>query len=260
MGSSREHPDDITELLAAYALDALDSTERARVQHLLMEQPELQQTLAELRSAADLLPQALERPSLPPELRQRTLDYAVGRSPTVRRSFAGSPGKRLWSWLEAKNILVVTLGVLLLIAVGVINGFNTELNVVRQQRDQALSQVATAQIAAQQLAVLLTASAPLATLTGELGQGVVVRDEAGDLVVIATLPSLPASQVYQLWLIEGAAAPTSGGIFTVDANGYGIVRLPGLLPQSGTTFAITAEPAPGSPAPTGSILISGQVS
>ena len=49
-------PDDILDLLTAYALGAITPDEIARVSALLDEQPELRATLAELRATADMLP------------------------------------------------------------------------------------------------------------------------------------------------------------------------------------------------------------
>ncbi len=258
MSTSAESPDELIELLSAYALDALEPAERMQVQRLLVEQPELQQILAELRAAADLLPYALERPSLPPEWRQRTLDYALGRRSSVSPSPAVDRQRRQ-AWRGWQSGLIAVLCVIVLIAAGVIGGLATQLAATRQQRDQAEAQLATVQTTSQQLVALLTSQSPLATLIGETGRGVVVRDETGQLVMITVLPPLPANQVYQLWLLEGSAAPVSGGVFTIEPSGYGIIRLPDTGAQPGTILAITAEPSPGSPAPTSAILISGQL-
>ncbi|OAN43197.1 hypothetical protein A6A03_18600 [Chloroflexus islandicus] len=260
MDSSPEQPEEITNLLVAYALDALDPAERARVQRLLAERPELQQTLTELRASANLLPYGLDRPTLPPEWRQRTLDYALGRrSRMAEPSLAQQPVHRWRVWVAALGGISTVLFIVLLVMLGATGSLRSELAVVTQQRDQAQSLAATAQASAQQLAAVLTNPAPLATLTGEAGQGAVFRDAAGRLVLIAVLPPLADNQVYQLWLIENGAAPVSGGVFTVDAGGYGLMALPADSARSGTTLAITAEPAPGSPGPTGAILIAGQV-
>lgn len=259
MEPSSERTDDIAELLVAYALDALEPAERERVQRLLAEQPALQQTLAELRAAADLLPHGLEQPKLPLEWRQRTIDYAVGRRPAqVEKS---SSYRHWWrSWQSVLGSLTVVLAVAVFGLVWYLNSLQAQLATILQQRDQAQMIAATAQAASQQLAAVLVTPDPLAALQGDNGQGSVFRDPEGNLVVIAALPPLSADQVYQLWLIEGNAAPVSGGVFTVDPNGYGFVRLPAAQVASGVTLAITAEPAPGSPGPTGPVLIAGQIS
>ncbi|MGB9738263.1 MAG: hypothetical protein C0184_06110 [Chloroflexus aggregans] len=251
--------EEITELLTAYALDALDPSERTRVQRLLTERPELQQMLTELRAVADLLPHSLDRPVLPPELRQRTIDYAVGRR---RRNEQGPPVvlSRRWRLLRvAWSSVTTVLFIGLVIAMVYLNSLRQELSLAIQERDRAQALAATVQASARQLATLFTSSEPIATLTGDGGQGVVFRDTTGQIVVVAALPPLPADQVYQLWLIEGETAPVSGGVFTVDVSGYGLLRLPTTSAMSGTTLAVTAEPAPGSPGPTGTILMVGKV-
>lgn len=261
MDSSPEQPDEITELLAAYALDALTPDERARVQRLLVEQPAFRQSLNELRASADLLPYGLDRPTLPPEWRQRTLDYALGRrSRTAVQPLSQQPTRRWQAWFMALSSIATVLFIAVLVLLSFVNHVRGELAIVTQQRDQAQSLAATAQASAQQVASVLANPAPLVTLSGESGQGAVFRDAAGNVVLIAALPSLADNQVYQLWLIEDGAAPVSGGVFTVDARGYGVLALPDESVRRGTTLAITAEPAPGSPVPTGAILIAGQAS
>lgn len=261
MDSSPEQLDEIIELLAAYALDALEPAERARVQRLLVEKPALQAVLHELRASADLLPYGLERPTLPPEWRQRTLDYALGRrSRLAEQSFIQQASRRWRAWMVALGSMSAILFIALLVLLSFINNLRGELAIVTQQRDQAQSLAATAQASAQQVASVLANPAPLATLSGEAGRGAVFRDAAGNVVLIAALPLLADNQVYQLWLIEDGAAPVSGGVFTVDAKGYGVLALPDERVRRGTTLAITAEPAPGSPAPTSAIVIAGQVS
>lgn len=260
MEPSSERTDEITDLLAAYALDALEPGERMRVQRLLAERPELQQTVTELRAAANLLPHSLERPTLPSEWRQRTLDYALGRRLQAHKHpLVGQRLGRWRAWVIGFGSLSALLLVAILMLIGLLNDVRRELAVVAQQRDQAQALAATAQASAQQVATLLTNSTPLATLTGDAGQGVVLRDAAGNLVLIAILPPSAANQVYQLWLIENDAAPVSGGVFTVDAGSYGVVPLPAESARRGITLAITAEPAPGSPGPTSAILISGRL-
>ncbi|WP_298490169.1 anti-sigma factor [uncultured Chloroflexus sp.] len=252
-------PDEIVDLLAAYALDALAPSERARVQRLLAERPELYQTLTELRAAADLLPYGLDRPALPPEWRQRTIDYALGRRSPTEQSTSRQRSSRWRAWTIGLGSLSTFLLIVLLVLIGSLNSLRNELTIVTQQRDQSQSLAATAQASAQQMMAVLTNPTPLATLVGDAGKGAIFRDTAGNVFLIVSLPPLADHIVYQLWLIENNAAPVSGGIFTVDASGYGVIPLPNESARQGITLAITAEPAPGSPGPTGTIVIAGQI-
>jgi anti-sigma-K factor RskA len=155
--------------------------------------------------------------------------------------------------------LAAALLVALISAFGQISGLQNELAVVREQRDQAQVVAATAQAAAAQLVAVVAQPAALGTLAGTGGQATVLQNADGTLILAADLPPLAANQVYQLWLIEGNNAPVSGGVFTVDATGYGLLTLNVGRTLSGATLAITAEPAPGSPGPTTDILVLGEL-
>src|SRR5437870_6633121 len=92
-------PDDILDLLTAYALGAIAPEEIARVSALLDEQPELRATLAELRAAADMLPYGLPEASPPADLRQRVLDRATGRAGPATASPPRQIANRMRGWL-----------------------------------------------------------------------------------------------------------------------------------------------------------------
>jgi len=84
----------------------------------------------------------------------------------------------------------------------------------------------------------------------------------GLFVTADRLPALRSNRIYQLWLVLPNQAPISAGLLSVAANGSGSTL--GTLPSSVSlpratqaTFAITEEPAAGSPAPTTPILLAG---
>ncbi len=108
-------PDDILDLLAAYALGALEPDEIAQVSALLTEHPELRATLAELRATADRLPYGLPEAVPAPELRQRVLDHATGRASTAQPIAAQAIGRtRAWIW----SFTGVAMAALLFAAIG----------------------------------------------------------------------------------------------------------------------------------------------
>ncbi len=79
---------------------------------------------------------------------------------------------------------------------------------------------------------------------------------AGGLLVATALPPVPAGQTYQLWAIGRGTGPVSAGIFGVDAQGRGTLRLllpPGLSAED--VFSVTLEPAGGAPAPSGPVYL-----
>jgi anti-sigma-K factor RskA len=245
--------DEDMDLLVAYALDALEPAETAKVTRLLRERPELQVTLDELRSTAGLLPYGLPEAAPPPDLRQSVLAHAVGR-PAPQTSApkpAQAPARRGWLW---------GLGGLATGALAVAAAFAVQLGGLRGELAVAQQSLATAQASQQQLAQVVAQPVALAELNGDAGRATVLRTSDGELLVAASLPQLEAERVYQLWLIEGQAAPVSAGIFTVDSAGTALITLETGRDLSGATLAVTNEPAPGSSGPTTDILIAGTIS
>jgi anti-sigma-K factor RskA len=238
-------PDDILDLLTAYALNALSPDEVARVSALLVAQPELRATLAELRATADLLPYGLPEATPPAELRQRVLDRATGRAGAAAPSAPPRAANRARGWILALGSLA-SLAVLAA-AIGWAQLFSTRaaLTQVRAELRQTQAQVAEAE-------------ALIATLSGTGGRASILRTQAGAAVLVAQLPPLERGRVYQLWRIQGQSAPTSAGIFRVDQDGHTTAELPpGQQPQAGEIVAVTNEPDGGSPSPTGDPLIAG---
>ena len=79
------------------------------------------------------------------------------------------------------------------------------------------------------------------------------------LLLARGLPAPPAGQAYELWALAGAQ-PVPAGVFSVDAAGRALLRLPA-LPADHTfdAFAVTLEPAGGVPEPTGPMHLHGKV-
>jgi anti-sigma-K factor RskA len=239
--------DDIQDLLAAYALDALEPEEIARLHTLLADRPDLRATLAELRATANQLPYALPEAVPPPELRQRVLDYATGRATRSPASRGRAPG-RARGWLLALGSLAAAAVIAAAIGWGQAIGARNELARAQTELVRARQDLA----AAQQV---------IAQLQGDAGHGTMVRTNSGETILAVKLPALQRGRTYQLWRIQGSNQPASAGLFTVDQQGYGTIAMPaGQQPQPGETFAVTDEPDGGSPGPTTQPLIAGNVS
>lgn len=248
-----ELSDEITDLLVAYALGALEPDEHGRVSRLLRERPELRMALAELRATADALPHGLPVASPPPDLRQKVLDRAVGRAPEPRFLPAPERPNRLRGWLLGLGGAAAALLLALALMIGQLTGARAELA-------EAQLRLATAQAVQREVAAILAQPVALVDLAGAGGRGSVLQSAEGELLLAAQLPPLEAGRVYQLWLIAGTDAPVSAGIFEVDANGNGLLTIEAGRPLAGATLAVTNEPAPGSPGPTSAPLIAGEVS
>ena len=245
-------PDDILDLLTAYALGALAPDEIARVSALLEQQPELRATLAELRATADMLPYGLPEAEPPAELRQRVLDYATGRSSSTQISAPRRVASRMRSWmlglsgLAAVAVLAAAIGWAQLIQTrDQLEATQTRIALLEGQLTAMQGQVAEAQKV-------------LASLEGSGGSASILRTRDGAAVLIAQLPPLEPGRVYQLWRIQGSNNPASAGIFYVSPRGYGITDLSASQqPHAGEVLAVTNEPDGGSLGPTTDILIKG---
>jgi anti-sigma-K factor RskA len=86
---------------------------------------------------------------------------------------------------------------------------------------------------------------------GSIAAHLAVFSNGDGYVVTAQLPKLSAGQTYQLWAMNGAVG-TSAGVLGRDP---GVQRVRGGQHRAGT-YAITNEPAGGSPRPTGPVLAS----
>jgi anti-sigma-K factor RskA len=92
-----------------------------------------------------------------------------------------------------------------------------------------------------------------------VGMIVVSRDGEHGTLIVDGLPVLDKISQYQLWLIRDGQR-TSGGIFSVDEEGYGNLWVSSPDPLlSYSAFGITVEPAGGSPGPTGDKVLGGEL-
>lgn len=86
----------------------------------------------------------------------------------------------------------------------------------------------------------------------------IVYVPSGEAVFSATgLSQVDETETYQLWLI-GADGPTPAGIFRPDGDGSALVLLDHTV-EPGLVLGLTIEPAGGSPAPTGDVLMAGDI-
>src|SRR5205823_5979033 len=107
-----------------------------------------------------------------------------------------------------------------------------------------------------------TLSASLAPKEGVAGSGRVLVDAASgnSVVVVSGLVPAPEGKTYELWALRGDRPPEPAGLFTVGTEGS-IARRSARLERPGevTAFAVSIEPAAGSPAPTGPIVLVGTI-
>ena len=95
-------------------------------------------------------------------------------------------------------------------------------------------------------------SAQHVALVGDLSGLTVIRSENEDASAIVgddIDAGLTGDDVLQLWAIRDGV-PTSMGTFTPDAEGHVAAVMEGLVEPPDTIYAVTIEPAGGSPQPT----------
>ena len=76
-------------------------------------------------------------------------------------------------------------------------------------------------------------------------------EEPHAVLIVQDLPPLQQDRAYQLWLGWGDRQRDNGGVFRVDEQGFGLIRI--AAPRPFTAYqrvGITEEPAGGSPGPT----------
>ncbi|QCU79043.1 anti-sigma factor [Citricoccus sp. SGAir0253] len=245
---------DDRDLLAAWALDAVDEDERARIEERLRTDPVLRAEADALLRATDRLG-AGEAVAPPAGLRDRVLDAiaAEARSSGDAGAHSGAPSagpgpaapaslqdhrerrrpgrRRAWAAVAATAAAAAAAAALLLAHPWQPAGLT--------ERDQA---VAIEQVLEQDGA--RRGTAPVA------GGGTVevARAPSGETVLAARdLPAPQGGRVYQLWTLRGQGDPESAGLLELE-DGRALVRLDG-VPET-AALAVTVEPAGGSTAPT----------
>ncbi len=97
------------------------------------------------------------------------------------------------------------------------------------------------------------------TAQGAFGTVVLDSQDESGVMAMRGLPRLDAAHQYQLWLVRDGAR-RSGGVFSVDEEGYGALLLKVPVDfKDFTSIGISLEPAGGSPAPTGARVATGKL-
>jgi anti-sigma-K factor RskA len=258
------HDTRLEQAAAAYALGALDGAERAEFEaHLAEGCASCAERLRETREALTLLPRALPEVAPPPALRTRVLDRIAAERPAP-----GAPGPLRperhrgrvvwwagWAGLAAAAALLIVV--------------NLELRAARQELRALEGRLATLQTELAQREETLRFLSDPSVRYVSLG-GLKPTPEASawllwnpatrqGLLLARGLPAAPAGRAYELWALAGAL-PVPAGVFQVDAGGRGLLRLPPLpADHAYDAFAVTLEPVPGVPKPTGPMHLHGKV-
>lgn len=229
-------------LAGAYALDALPLDERAVYERHLASCEVCEAEVAGYAETAARL--GVAAATIPPEdLRRRVLAAAASTrqlSPAERR--AAGLGRRL------RPVLLPVAAGLAAVAVG-LSGLSAYL--WDDRRDLARSEEQMADLLAR--AERVTLDAPAGVSAGFLHS----QDDDEGMLVISGLPPLDAERDYQLWLFH-EGVPLPAGVFA--GEGDGTVIFPAEAPVTGAeVVAVTVEPAGGLDAPSGEVLLLGEL-
>ena len=209
---------DVDDLLPAYALGSATAEERAEVDRHLAT-CRLHSKLEDFQQVAAALPMSIE-PVAPGNHVKQRLMARVYRD--LEPSLGGRVWRKVWGWVAAAVLAVVALGL------GI--------------RDYVVSE----QLATAPAQWLLTPTGPGASATGTL---VWLPAQHTASLTLEQLPSLPTTDVYEVWLIKGGQ-PEPAGVFRPSSDNSASVIVKG-EPSRYDTVAVTREPAPnGSQAPT----------
>jgi anti-sigma-K factor RskA len=236
----------VTELIPAYVLGCLDTSDAELVERHLATCPVCQAEVESYRPIAAQIALAGPLATPPPELRTRLM-ARIAPAPTAQPT-PRMPARLTWSQRLAaftQRIAPVWTPVSLLLIVALLA---SNLLLWRTSaRAPAAVDLVTVQMTG-------TEEAPGA-------RGVLSAPTAGQsgVLVVQGLPPLDPAQQYQLWLVQDGQR-TNGGVFSVDDAGFGQLRIEAPQPLTAYgAFGVTIEPAGGSPGPTGARVLGGQL-
>jgi len=271
------------ESVGAYALGALDADEQRAFEAHLESCPKCAADLADLRRVTTGLAMAADAVAPPDDLRARTIARATNQPQARRETPVPAPPVSIvrparqrtsFAWLAAAAALAVAVGLGIYTLM-----LRSELQDVHQLAENATGQanhlradlVAARQDAARTAHVLSIIGAPDVVRVDLKGQGDLATAFANVywsatrglvMMTAGNLPTLPNGRVFELWAVPpGAGAqPLAAGLFAVDASGtVATMAPPPAVIQAADAFAITIEPAGGSPQATTPIILVGKV-
>lgn len=261
-----EH-DELQELAGPYALDILSDEERRAFERHLPLCAECQGAVADARAVAEGLAHTVEAVDPPAALRARVLAAATAtaNSATTVRVRPAPAGVFPWWLAAAASVAAIVSGLGWWNASERLTRTEAALQEARQTLATAESRMAAGQSVSDRLATQLAVlTAPDAVRVDLKGQPAAPASEGrvywsrsrGTAFTAANLPPLDAGRVYQLWFVT-AGPPVSAALVTPDASGRSETVVPSPAGVEPTAFALTVEPAGGSPGPTGAMLLVG---
>jgi len=260
----------IHDLLPLYALGALDEADRVRVETYLEANPHARAKILEYEAAADELGHAAE-PVTPPARIKRAVLSRVRRDAGARRpsmpvrekpSFFSARGRfpAAFAWMPTALSIAALLvalaaglwGLTLRAEVAALQTQNAALARELENQREVLAQINVPGVRV--LAIQGTEARPGAT-----GRLIAAPDEREAVLIVRGLAVLDPDHTYQVWLIDDQS-PKPAGFLSIDEAGSGVVVLTAAIPlESFQAVGVSIEPQGGSQAPTGEIVLLGEI-
>jgi anti-sigma-K factor RskA len=249
MSPERDH-EEIEDMLAAYALDAVEPEDRELIRAHLEGCASCTATVRRLERARDAIPIAIDVVEPPSRLRETILAAAsrtgpaveprvvakVSRPPRPARPHPLRAWRSLTAGIAAAAVIAFALGAGLGLGLG-----------------RSLTPGAPATSVVQ---YRLAGSGAMAGASGKVYE---LKNQGLTLVEFSNLPSLQQDKVYELWLIPAHGNPIPAGVFTADATGSHVAVLARNL-EGLSELAVTVEAGPnGTSAPTQQPELAGNV-
>ena len=252
---------DLQDLAAAYALGALSEAEMRRFEAGLAESDELRLELAEYREVCALL--ALDAPSAKPDTngwervrakiaRQRERELPPPAVRKVRMPLVYGIG---WAAAAAGIVAVAALGVRTSRLSDELQSNTTALGRVRDSLASRVQTLDDILLANEQQFLLTSNTAPEPGIR-------VYWNRRDNVMVLRAFELFPPGEelVYQFWFLRDDGAVLPSATFSTAADGHGLISVPGPAePDRLVGAAVSVEPPAGSPQPTTTPVLLGQI-
>ena len=240
-----EHAE-IEELLAAYALDAVDPNEAMLIEAHLVECPRCQAELASHRDVASLLGNSAT-PAPHGVWDQIAARLDENDLPAPAALIARLPRQRRRTRAFQLAIAAAAAAAIAVLAVQVADLNSQEAKLQSPREAQALAPAVAAALAGPHETITLTSAK-------RFSGTIVVTSEGNAYWLSSNLPELPNSETYQLWgLVRDKSV--SLGLLGSNVGRYSAFR----VQRSTTEVMVTVEPEGGTPAPTSAVVLAGAV-